>query len=87
MSHLAARLAGATEGSTVGSASWWKSIDLVSSDGLRDLDRTHGNDALDRERGSPLPGFLIIVGGITIFVGIITLLDWHARRKERRSER
>ena len=32
-------------------------------------------------------GFLIIMGGITIFVGIITLLDWLARRKERRSER
>jgi hypothetical protein len=60
---------------------------LVSSDGLRDLDRTHGNDALDRERGSPMTGFLIIMGGITIFVGIITLLDWLARRKERRSER
>jgi len=34
-----------------------------------------------------MTGFLIIMGGITIFVGIITLLDWLARQKERRSER
>jgi hypothetical protein len=34
-----------------------------------------------------MTGFHIIMGGITIFVGIITLLDWLARRNERRSER
>lgn len=34
-----------------------------------------------------MTGFLIIMGGITIFVGIIALLDWLARRKERQPER
>jgi purine-cytosine permease-like protein len=34
-----------------------------------------------------MTGFLIIMGGITIFVGIIALLDWLARRKERQLER
>lgn len=33
-----------------------------------------------------MTGVLVLFGGITLFVGIITLFDWLARRKERRSE-
>ena len=29
---------------------------------------------------------LFMLGGITVIVGIIALLDWLARRKDRRSE-
>lgn len=29
-------------------------------------------------------GLYILLGGIVLFVGIITLLDWLARRSERR---
>ena len=30
---------------------------------------------------------LFMLGGITVIVGIITLLDWLARRKDRQSRR
>jgi hypothetical protein len=31
-------------------------------------------------------GYFILMGGILAFAGTIALLDWLARRKERRSE-
>ena len=33
-----------------------------------------------------MTGVFVLFGGITLFVGIITLLDWLARRKDSRSE-
>ena len=33
-----------------------------------------------------MTGVLVMFGGILLFAGIITLLDWLARRKERQSE-
>jgi hypothetical protein len=33
-----------------------------------------------------MTGVLVLFGGILLICGIITLLDWLARRKERQSE-
>ena len=33
-----------------------------------------------------MTGFFVLFGGIALFGGIITLLDWLTRRKDRRSE-
>lgn len=34
---------------------------------------------------SEYPGYFILGGGVVLILGIVTLLDWLARRKERRS--
>jgi len=52
---------------------------------IRALDRAHGRHAFDRRRRPTLTGYLIIMGGIVMFAGIIALLDWLGRRNERQS--